>query len=395
MANFFEKAIDLLDESNKSFLLAFAFTEEARAFPQNFEVENLGIKMGAIERLNEQFVNPRNNPEMTEQQSSLLNKELIEIINNYKAAFKSDSKRRMANLEDVFSKVEAYMEKKGKNTAADQTHARLQYMINGLFYHLDLDKDLQKSFSNAAHHTLSEFVASTDNVEHTFISFNYDLWLEKALYQKKLWLPRDGYGSYNFEYYSRPEEDIECGSGNVNIANKFTEKPQKSKVNVLKPHGSLSWRFGKNHENGIIILENGENSIVAYNKTWNYPPLHFPKNTEINLIPLIVPPAPNKIRSHPLFRKTDKDVSNALLHADAVVIVGWSMPLTDRYQQDIILNILSNREEQIKKLIVCDKRESGGDLLLPKFESIFRAREIKPWLGGFNSEFVDFLKKEV
>ena len=113
------------------------------------------------------------------------------------------------------------------------------------------------------------------------------------------------------------------------------------------------------------------------------------------MIPLIVPPVPNKIRSHPLFWKTDKDVYNALLHADIVVIIGWSMPLTDQYLRDTIMRALSNREEQIKKLIVCDyKQESGADLLA-RFESIFRPREIKSWLDGFDREFVDFLKEEL
>ena len=108
----------------------------------------------------------------------------------------------------------------------------------------------------------------------------------------------------------------------------------------------------------------------------------------------IAPPAPNKIRSHPLFWKTDKDVYNALLHADIVVIVGWSMPPTDRYLHDTILRALNNREEQIKKLIVCD-RQSASEQLLSRFESVFVPREMKPWLGGFSREFVDFLKKEI
>lgn len=383
MANFFNTAIDMLDENNIAFQGAFAFAEEARAFPPNPEVENLGIKIGVLGRLIEKTAPAK-------QQSSFLREELKDAILAYKKIFKKDHSRTSANLEDVFSKLELFKE---KSDAADKTYDRLQYVINGLFN--QLDKDLQGEFSVAAHHDLCQFVANTNDIEHTFISFNYDLWLEKALFKKELWHPIDGHGSYSFEYYSKPEDDIFPQSGrHVDHAKKFNGEHKKSKVKVLKPHGSLSWRFGKKHGNGLVILENGENSSITYNNTWDLPALHFTGGTELTLIPLVVPPVPNKIRSHPLFWETDKDVNKALIQADIVVIVGWSMPLTDRYLQNTILKSLNCREEQIKKLIVCDKQDSGG-YLLSRFESIFRPRKIKTWLNGFSGEFVDFLEKEL
>lgn len=394
MANFFDKAVDTLDEANKAFLLAFAFAEKARAFPSNPAVENLGIQMGMLGSLLERS-NRSEGSEPAEQQNSFLREELTDAIHAYKTAFGNDPNRTSANLEDVFSKVELFKE---KSSDADNTYDRLQYMINGLFN--KLDKDLQDKFSVAPHHDLGQFIANTDKIEHTFISFNYDLWLEKALFKKEVWHPTDGHGSYRFEYYSEPLEDIWSKSGRwVPDAKKFVSEHQRSRVKVLKPHGSLSWRFSnkknKKRENGLIILEKDEFSCVAYNNTWFFPSANFPqRGTELALIPLISPPAPNKIRSHPLFWETDKDVYNALLHADIVVIGGWSMPLTDRYLQDTILRALNNREDQIKKLIVCDKEESGNQLL-SRFESVFRPREIKPWLKGFSREFVDFLKGEL
>lgn len=165
MANFFEKAIDMLDENNKSFQLAFAVAEKARALPPNPEVENLGIQMDVLFRLLERA----NNRE-----------ELTDAICAYKTTFKGAPNRIGANLEDVFSKVELFKE---KSSDADNTYDRLQYMINGLFN--KLDKDLQDKFSVAAHHDLSQFVANTEDIKHTFISFNYDLWLERALFQKE------------------------------------------------------------------------------------------------------------------------------------------------------------------------------------------------------------------
>jgi hypothetical protein len=398
MANFFEKAIDLLDNNNKTFLIAFAFAEEARAFPSNPEVESLGIQMGTIARLLERSDRAGIHSSLLSQRSSLLREELADAISTYKETFKKEPNRNIANLEDVFSKAEAF---KKKSSAADQTYDRLQYVINGLFN--QLDKEVHVSFQNAAHHNISQFVANTAELEHIFISFNYDLWLEKALFQGQVWYPRDGHGSYSFEYYSKPADDSFPKSGvlvrDVLNANKFVGEHQKSRVGVLKPHGSLSWRFStknnKRRENGLIILEKDEFSCVAYNNTWSFPSANFSqRGTELTLVPLITPPAPNKIRSHPLFWETDKDVYNALLHADILVIVGWSMPLTDRYLQDTILRALNARENQIRKLIVCDMPAAEGHLL-SRFENIFRPREIKGWFHGFNWGFVDILKKEL
>ncbi|HHT9111670.1 MAG TPA: hypothetical protein ACFYDZ_11010, partial [Candidatus Brocadiaceae bacterium] len=56
---------------------------------------------------------------------------------------------------------------------------------------------------------------------------------------------------------------------------------------------------------------------------WQHPASDYPHKTELESIPLIVPPIRNKIRNHPLFRLTDKDRENALLTADIVVTIGW------------------------------------------------------------------------
>lgn len=175
----------------------------------------------------------------------------------------------------------------------------------------------------------------------------------------------------------------------------FNDHIEKSKVKVLKPHGSLSWRFGKGHDNGIIILEDEDdkNSCVAYNDTWFYPPSEFPE-VELKVFPLIVPPAPNKIRKHPLFWKTDKDILIALMKADTVVIIGWSMPETDQYFRQMVSWALNNREQPIKKLLVCERQPSIQSLI-PKFEAIFRPIETKTYDAGFSRNFVDFLKEKI
>lgn len=325
-----------------------------------------------------------------------LENELIATRQQYKDAFLTDEKRKRANIEDIFSEMEAH---KDKNENANDAYVRLHFLINRLFN--KLDKQFETAFSHAAHHNLSEYVKNTDGVEHIFISFNYELWLEKALFKKGIWHPRDGHGNYLFGYYLKPEEDdLESVGSKFRVSDKFISiKPfsnecQKSKVKVLKPHGSLAWRFGKKPGEGAVLVESEEYLCVTYNNTWRYPPAEHPDKTlELTLLPLIVPPTPNKIRSHQLFWDIDKDMEKALLTADVVVIIGWSMPDTDKNLNAMISIAINNRTKQIKKMIVCDKDQTTS--FYNRFETLFRPQKIEPWNTGFNKEFVEFLEKEI
>ncbi len=387
MNDFFEKAI-MIDEDVA--WLAFAAAERARAFPHDPEIENLGIKMGVIDEFS---YNNQNGP-----LKDKLKKGLIDTRRQYKDAFLSDEKRKKSNIEDVFSKIEAYID---KNENANDTYDRLQFLINRLFN--NLDKQLETKFLDAAHFDLGEYVKNTDGLEHIFISFNYDLWLEKTLFKKGIWHPRDGHGTYLFRYYLKPEEDdLESAelNGKVRVSSKFipikefSKECQKSRVKVLKPHGSLAWRFGKEPGEGAVLVESEENLCVTYNGTWRYPPVqNSDKKAELTRVPLIVPPTPNKIRSHQLFWDTDKDMEKALLTAEVIVILGWSMPDTDKNLNDMISRAINNRTKQIKKLIVCDKYQTPS--FYRRFETLFRSQKIEHWNTGFNKEFVEFLEKEI
>lgn len=395
MANFFEKAMEMLDKDTRSWW-AFAALEEARALPHNPTIENLGIKMGVLGQLLLGRL-------LEEPNVNIIQKKFTKLIDDYKNAFRHDTRRKSANLEYVFSMLESDSYKEKNPDACKDAYARLQFLLAALFNRLD--KELKSDFEKSAHHNLSEYVAkNNDKFEHIFISFNYDLWLEKALFQKKIWQPRDGHGTYYcFEYYSQPLDDIPPSPGKAVVGKPYELKKfstnstkQTSRVKVLKPHGSLSWRFGrKEAENGLIILEkDDENACVAYNNTWLFPPSKFPEGFGLALEPLIIPPTPIKIRSHPLFWGTDKDVFRAISEADVIVTIGWSMPETDQYFKDIVSRALNDRKEQIKKMIICDKRNQDT-LLYSKFESCFRPKKIYVWGEGFNKDFVDYYQRLV
>lgn len=432
IANFFEKSVDYVNINNRSILISFAFAEEAKIFPDNPEIESISAKMNVLTRLLldgekcfddceiskdlktlrdtgvlgdietkykdsalDCLISPSlknlENPEDWSKQCSIINKidsQLEKIVDAYKVAFKKDEKRRIANLEKVFSDLAS---RKEKSPVDSKAYDRFQFLIADLFN--QLDKVLSEQFSHSAHYELGNFVESSSAFKHTFISFNYDLWLEKALFNKGLWHPKDGHGSYHFKYYSPPLED-KLRDSDIHKLKKFSDSNQGSRVMVLKPHGSLSWRFGKDYNNGIVILEGDENSCVTYNSTWHFPASYFQEGAELDITPLIVPPTPNKNRSHPLFQKTERDIIEALAKADVVVIIGWSMPDTDQYVRTMLKRALSSRKEQIKKIVICHKGDRS-DKLLSKGEGIFRPKETRVYDEGFSKKFVDFLKKEL
>jgi hypothetical protein len=391
MTNFFEKSISMLTESDKLFWITFAIAEEARAFPPNPDIENYGVRIGVLGRLLEEIRRSKS----FDSSKKIIEDKLTRAISDYKNIFRTDVKRISANLEAVFSKVEMYRD---KSRASSSAYDRLQFLMGGLFNRLD--KELSESFLNAAHHDLSNFVGRSNEFNHTFISFNYDLWLEKALFKKGVWRPRDGHGSYVFKYYSPPEDEVIPENGTVILGGlheikEFGHDDIKSGVKVLKPHGSLSWRVAtKGSEHVVVIVEDDENSCVAYNNTWNLPPSRFQDGAELSLIPLIVAPTSSKIRSHQLLWKTDLDIVDALVKTDAVVIIGWSMPESDQYSKDMILRALNSREEQFKKVIVCNMGETSWPLSI-RFEAIFRPKEVEVWDQGFNKKFVDFLQNKL
>lgn len=122
-----------------------------------------------------------------------------------------------------------------------------------VFVNLESKSDLLKEFSLII------------NQEDEFITFNYDLILEKALWTRGLWSPLGGYvGVSNF---SR-EDDY--------IALKYNKK--YSKISIHKMHGSISWERSFDEHNILITLDDKENSKYHFEgleKYLNRRPLSF------------------------------------------------------------------------------------------------------------------------
>lgn len=102
---------------------------------------------------------------------------------------------------------------------------------------------LYKVFERLPINSIAGKFAEIIDAKDQFITFNYDLALEKVLWDRKIWSPLNGYVGVNkFE----TESDYE----------RLKEAGRDSKLKIHKMHGSLDW------VNSEIILSGSDNPIL-------------------------------------------------------------------------------------------------------------------------------------
>lgn len=184
-----------------------------------------------------------------------------------------------------------------------------------------------------------------------YVSFNYDLALEKSL------------SNYNYL-------DV-----NIDIRNPYYIQNFPFSL-ILKLHGSLNWQ--NTSSSSDIIFEDTEIEP-------EYPTDTLSANRYIE--PGIVPPTifkeiinhksdENEPLSRLLFTQW-KSVIRLLSEADKVIIVGYSFPLTDYHVQRIfqIANMLRRgNDKESQKLLYCAGCDNKKDLLVERLSSITQIR---------------------
>jgi hypothetical protein len=141
---------------------------------------------------------------------------------------------------------------------------------------------------------------------HVFVSFNYDLALDRAVEcaADGLWQPRNGYG-VEFPFYTVGDPTSESPN-DAAVARPCVELPKGStRFRILKPHGSLNW-LGPARRASVAAVEPTKMFLpldadlkIRYwsnSKTFNYISRRddLPRDVEI----LIAPPSPQKPPNH-------------------------------------------------------------------------------------------------
>ena len=388
MGDYFEKWLNQVEtKKGTEYWLPLACLEEARVFSQNPEAERSATRLRTIGREVQAFNKKK-------QSATQLEETQRTYLETYVDAFKRDRERTQANLEKILTSLEQM-----KGDDAEDATARLIMSIHTFFSTLDQDPDIVEKFSHGPHQQLAEFLKGQPDLNVTVISFNYDLWVEKALQRNGLWNPARGYG-HEFFYSGPHRTATETGYWGHYDAKPF-ENPSSSAVTVLKPNGSLSWFFSRKEKELVVLTCKGqENGEVTYNPDFYLDRVDTPGGVGRMLAPLIVPPIPTRNRRFPVFWSIDKNIHRCLNRADVLVIIGWSLPDTDQKFAEDFRRAISSRASQLPSIVLCDtalKQYDSRSQLIRKFEALFRPEASaitrkQDEEDGFSGNFVEFLR---
>jgi hypothetical protein len=181
---------------------------------------------------------------------------------------------------------------------------------------------------------------------HVFVSFNYDLALDRAieLASDRDWQPQGGYG-LDFQFYI-VDNSTACTA----------ERSRSSqRIQILKPHGSLNWLRRKGTAGTMVVPLNANMELRYWPIANEFHPISFESqpgsydfgspNVEI----AIAPPSRAKPPVMPQIRGAEME---AVGKADEVLVIGYSLPKTDLDQWNLISEAVGARRTAISKLTI-------------------------------------------
>ncbi len=284
--------------------------------------------------------------------------------------------RQPESIEALFNRIDAG----AANIYASGLPAYFRYAINQVFVGIGWDLEMK---------VLERFLQARfkDHGEHVFVSFNYDLILDKCIESASggMWQPRSGYG-FDFPFYITSDPASEH-PGDAVVERSGMELPRGvDRFKLIKPHGSLNWLVPQKTsgaaEPADMLIPLTADFGVRYwpsTQTFNYTkrPGDWPRDMKI----LIAPPSPEKPE---VLQRAISDEFDALTTADEVCVLGYSFPRTDRDQLDLVQRAVNKRRDRIRRLSVVNFRapqEYFGEI-----ENLFRPLQ----MARFNAGFADF-----
>lgn len=249
----------------------------------------------------------------------------------------------------------------------------------------------------------------------TFISFNYDVFLEKALNEILDWKACCGYSPKSLVgFIESPQADYAQSEKSIcdevyawEMEEYDRVYPQKSAAypktgipTVLKPHGSLNWFIHSSKDPQAWIPDCNGLLLMGYNKEtptipkfWSYNTVNSVKGEFKDkdffiggILPAIVPPGRKFIenRKAKVFKKIYEGVIQELTEADILVIIGWSMSGFDEHYKQLFEEVRKKRKsKQLSSLAICDVQESSR--FYEKFKRLLPHKDFLVCKEGFGS----------
>jgi len=188
----------------------------------------------------------------------------------------------------------------------------------------------------------------------TVITFNYDLVIEESLSKTALWNPRDGYGlkvsGISHEWTKRWYE------------NSGGDSTTKSKISLLKLHGSLGWVQYANHQirlkNRPYVVRKGIMDRIS-----------------------ILPPGWNKPIDRNPYKGLWRQARLKLESCNSLLIIGYSLPDTDLLARALFSEVVrsrASRKKYLQNLFLIDI----SDQVKSRFATLFT-----PAMGPYGKVF--------
>jgi hypothetical protein len=315
------------------------------------------------------------------------------------------------NVRDAFARVlrerpaesiEDLLDRTGgapSNWSSQSADERFRYAIRRLFTIIGWNVE----WSSVASYLERQF--EKPNSTHTFVSFNYDLVLERAIE-----LVANGNVDctrlYGFPITQQitgdpsPSMDLLDGGGPMDVVPVVVLPARRMdlKVTVLKPHGSLNWlapvkgRYDESSRSDLcqgrsVVLPLSSDGALRYLPTTNLPPWVQPADEfPFAVEPVIVTPRGAKKADRPFLRDVRQREETAIAEAEEVYVLGWSVPKTDSDQECMIRSIVSRRATPFQRVTVVNLAASVD--YYRRVQDIFGVEQSAVWT--FNSGFREF-----
>ena len=262
-----------------------------------------------------------------------------------------------------FENIETLLQRslRKRNLYAESSQIRFAFAINKVFCHIGW---------NINQRCLERFLASKFSLSgatHTFISFNYDLVLDRCvqLQSNQRWSAQADYGFKIEHYVDDQGASLHMGQFNAGggafswlDARSFNSSPQSdASIKILKPHGSLNWLVeyegNYNFIDRLPILCLSAERMVTYYPHFDCDYVQLPQSSSPAQTGLfIIPPTESKTRKLRFVRSIRDQEKDALKTADEVYVIGWSMPETDSDQTCLIKTSVAHRDQPIERVTV-------------------------------------------
>jgi len=256
-------------------------------------------------------------------------------------------------LEEYFRDIEAraHIGKFAKSTNYpkdwNKRQEQLTELIRRIYIHTTCEAKNKSMVPCKSH--VHQVILNQLKAKDTLITFNYDLVIEEAFANAKLWNPHDGYGSLlqgkTFDWVKKWFEE------------RHTAKETKSKVTLLKLHGSINW---KPYANKAISLKQRPYCVRARKQ-----------KVVVEKVSILAPGWHKKIDTNPyklFWRRARLDLEKC----QSVVIIGYSLPPTDILAQALFsesVRLRRARSKYLKALYIADPnrqvKEKFIDLFTP------------------------------